>query len=100
MAGGVNHLQQPSQPTPIPRAPATSRYTTARPHRCPSPPQLYEARDLGEQRRIIRRHYADQAVYQNNIMRIQGAEGIARRFSLLPRTTKSVGGAASRGRAH
>ncbi|KIZ02835.1 hypothetical protein MNEG_5124 [Monoraphidium neglectum] len=51
---------------------------------------LYETRDPGAQRSIVRRHYAPNATYQNNIMRVQGAEAIMRRFSLLPKTTQSV----------
>ncbi|KAI8476716.1 MAG: hypothetical protein J3K34DRAFT_400215 [Monoraphidium minutum] len=51
---------------------------------------LYEARDPDEQRAIIARRYARDAVYQNNIMRVQGADAILRRFSLLPRTTREV----------
>ncbi|GBF92741.1 hypothetical protein Rsub_05110 [Raphidocelis subcapitata] len=51
---------------------------------------LYEARDLSRQRRLIRRLYARDGVYQNNIMRIQGHDALMRRFGLLPRTTKMV----------
>ena len=35
------------------------------PHTCPR--QLYEARELAQQRRIIRKLYSQDAVYQNNV---------------------------------
>lgn len=51
---------------------------------------VYEMRSADEQAREIFRLYARDAVYTNSIMSAKGVDAIARRFSLLPRTTRSV----------
>lgn len=70
-------------PSPAPTPTPTPTYTQ-------QVLSVYEMRSLEEQRQVLEQLYDKDAIYENNIALLRGRDEIARRFALLPISTKSV----------